>query len=154
MAETAMASHLRPARSADQPAIARMVRAAGLLPFGLDWPRFLVAERAGRIVGAGQLKLHRDGSREIASLAVLEGYRRRGIGSMLVRALLGQTDRPIFVICPAHLEVYYGRFGFRRAAAKDLPPYFLAVACAARLVGLLRRLRGRRRDVLILRRTE
>jgi N-acetylglutamate synthase-like GNAT family acetyltransferase len=147
-----MASFLRPARSLDQPAIARMVRSAGLLPFGLDWPRFLVAESAGRIVGVGQIKVHRDGSHEIASLAVLEEHRRRGIGSVLVRALLGRTDRPIYVICPAHLEVYYGRFGFRRAAARDLAPYFLAVACAARLVGLARRLRGRRRDVLILRR--
>jgi N-acetylglutamate synthase-like GNAT family acetyltransferase len=143
---------LRPARRRDQPAIDRMVRSAGLLPFGLGWPRFLVAESAGRIVGVGQLKAHGDGSREIASLAVLEGYRRRGIGSMLVRALLGRTDRPIYVICPAHLEAYYGRFGFRRAAARNLTPYFLAVACAACLVGLMRRLSGRRRDVLILRR--
>src|SRR5215213_8657856 len=96
--------NIRPARSADQPSITRMVHSAQLLPFGLDWAHFLVAETAGHIIGTGQIKLHRDGSHEIASLVVLEDYRKSGVGRMLVQALMLRTNRPIYLICPEHLE--------------------------------------------------
>ena len=46
-------------------------QAAGLNPFSLGWPRFLVAEDGGRVVGVAQIKPHGDGSRELASLAVV-----------------------------------------------------------------------------------
>ena len=65
-----MSYQIRPATQADQPAITAMVRAAGINPLSLHWPRFRVAEDAGRVVGVAQIKIHGDASRELASLAV------------------------------------------------------------------------------------
>ena len=141
---------IRSARRSDQPLISATVRSAGLIPFGVAWPRFVVAEIQGQIIGLGQLKVHCDGSYEIASLVVLEEYRHSGIGSLLMQTLMRLADRPLYLICPEHLEPYYARFGFRRASPRRLTPYFWAVAVIARIVGWIRRLRGSRRNVRIL----
>ena len=42
---------IRPAVEADQATIKAMARAARLVPRGLHWPRFLVAEEGGHVVG-------------------------------------------------------------------------------------------------------
>ncbi len=43
---------IRPASAAHQPAIAAIIRAARINPLGLNWPRFLVAEESGGLIGA------------------------------------------------------------------------------------------------------
>jgi N-acetylglutamate synthase-like GNAT family acetyltransferase len=63
----------RPATAADQQTISRMIGEAGLNRMGLKWPRFIVVEEAGSILGIGQVKPHRDGTLELASLAVVTG---------------------------------------------------------------------------------
>ncbi|HZQ09675.1 MAG TPA: GNAT family N-acetyltransferase, partial [Anaerolineae bacterium] len=93
-------------------------------PFDLDWQRFLVAEENGKIVGVGQVKPHPDGSRELASIAVIPSCQGQGIGSNLVRALLARGHDTLFLTCRAPLEAYYARFGFRRATDQELPPHF------------------------------
>jgi N-acetylglutamate synthase-like GNAT family acetyltransferase len=66
---------LRPDRPEDGPVIRRMIREARLNPFGLHIPRFWVAEVQGQVVGAVQIRPHRDGSRELASLVVDPAWR-------------------------------------------------------------------------------
>ncbi|HEY2941485.1 MAG TPA: hypothetical protein VGN09_03535, partial [Vicinamibacteria bacterium] len=62
---------IRPATQADQATIVRLVRRANLNRMNLRWPNFLVAESDGGVVGIGQVKTHRDGSRELASMVVV-----------------------------------------------------------------------------------
>ena len=121
-----MAYQIRPATQADQPAITAMVRAAGINPLSLHWPRFRVAEDAGRVVGVAQIKLHGDGSRELASLAVAPDRQGLGIGGALIQHLLAQPEGqpPLYLMCAHPLESYYIRFGFRRVERAEMPPYF------------------------------
>ncbi len=115
---------IRPARETEQKLVRQIVREAQINPFQLDWRRFLVAVADGRIVGTGQIKPHRDGSRELASIAVLTAYRHRGVASAIIRALVARQEGPLFLICRARLETFYRQFGFRRADRAELPPYF------------------------------
>ena len=50
-----------------------------------QWPNFVVAEDGGTIVGIGQVKTHGDGSRELASIAVIPARQSQGIGGRLSR---------------------------------------------------------------------
>jgi N-acetylglutamate synthase-like GNAT family acetyltransferase len=117
-----MSFRIRPATKRDRAAIKGIIRATRLNPFGLDWRRFLVAEEEGRVVGVGQVKTHRDGSRELASLAVIRGRRGKGIGGELVRALQQREAGPLHLMCRPGLESYYQRLGFHRLEEQDMPP--------------------------------
>ena len=62
------------------------------------------------------MKPHGDGSRELASLAVLPEWQGRGVGRALVHALLDGEPGPIYLTCAAGLEGYYEQFGFHRCS--------------------------------------
>ena len=117
---------LRAATAADQDAIRRMIRAAGLNPLALDWPRFVVAESIGEasqgeVVGIGQVKILGDGAPEMASLAVLPGRQGEGVGGAIVWTLLSRTPGPIYLRCASRDEGYYERFGFTTLAPEQMP---------------------------------
>jgi N-acetylglutamate synthase-like GNAT family acetyltransferase len=115
---------IRPATAADQATIRRMIRDGGINPMNLRWPNFLVAEEEGRVVGIGQVKTHRDGSHELASMAVVPDRQGAGIGSAIIEALLkGHGDGVLYLTCRRELEGYYERFGFHRVKPAD-SPYF------------------------------
>jgi N-acetylglutamate synthase-like GNAT family acetyltransferase len=113
---------IRAATEADQAAIRAIIRAAQLNPMSLDWPRFLVAEDGGEIVAVGQVKPHSDGSRELASIAVVPARQRQGLGRQVIRALLAREAGPLYLVCMNHNDSYYQQFGFRRVEAAALPP--------------------------------
>jgi len=138
---------LRDATIEDQPTIRQIVRAANINPTGLDWPRFIVAEDAGAIVGVGQVKPHRDGTRELASIAVLPARHGQGIGTAIIQDLVRRENATLHLTCRSRLQGYYERFGFRRLESRDYPPYF------ARMLPILNTL-GRffRVQVIVMRR--
>jgi len=138
---------LRDATIEDQPTIRQIVRAANINPTGLDWPRFIVAEDAGAIVGVGQVKPHRDGTRELASIAVLPARQGQGIGTAIIQDLVRREKATLHLTCRSRLQGYYERFGFRRLESRDYPPYF------ARMLPILNTL-GRffRVQVIVMRR--
>lgn len=111
---------LRPALASDQKAIRALVRQARVNPLGIKWPNFMVAEIDGQIIGIGQLKVHRDGSRELASIAVQKAYRRQGIASMIIRELLDGEEGTLYLMCLEKMEGFYQGFGFRRATGAAL----------------------------------
>ena len=115
---------LRDATVEDQPTIRQIVRAANIDPTGLDWPRFILAEDGGAIVGVGQVKPHRDGTRELASMAVIPDRQRQGVGSAIIEELLRREKGTLHLTCRSRLQGYYERFGFRLLASRDYPPYF------------------------------
>lgn len=119
--ETAMSVKIRSATAADQTTIKTIVRTAGINPMNLDWPRFLIAEDGGQIVGIGQIKPHKDGSRELASIAVIPERQGQGIGSQIIQALLAREQGILFLFCRSTLEGYYARFGFQKVERDHLP---------------------------------
>ncbi len=118
----AMQPRIRPATANDQRAIWAWVWRTGLNPLNLNWRNFVVAEVEGRLAGFGQLRPHRDGSLELASLVVRPAYRRQGIGSRIVRALLAGQRGPIYLFCESKLQPYYARTGFQPIRDTELPP--------------------------------
>lgn len=149
-----MAYRLRPATASDQPAITAIVRAAGINPFNLHWPRFLVAEAdvPPRIVGVAQIKAHGDGSRELASLAVVPDHQGEGIGGALIQALLASEQGPLHLMCRNDLEGYYVRFGFRALRPAEMPPYFRRMTRAADIFFALAARFGGKRHITVMRR--
>ena len=116
---------IRPGTAADQATIRHLIREAGINPMNLNWQHFLIAEDEGRTVGIGQVKRHRDGTRELASLAVVPDRRGQGVGSALVRELISRhAGEVLHLSCREQLQGYYERFGFVRLARAELPPYF------------------------------
>ncbi|KAK4534488.1 hypothetical protein CDCA_CDCA02G0513 [Cyanidium caldarium] len=86
--------------------IARSVLSEGMNPLGLQPQRFLVAcdrdEAAGvlRPVGFGQLRPLSKDALELASMYVLPQYRRRGIASTIIRALLDRETQRLASVPP------------------------------------------------------
>jgi amino-acid N-acetyltransferase len=143
---------IHPANAANQPAIRAIVYAARINPLGLDWRRFLVAEEQGRVVGVGQVKPHADGSRELASLAVIPERQARGIGGALIEALLAREPGPVYLMCMDWLEAYYQRFGFRRLGRAELPASFRFVGRFAPALAMISALFGKRVQPIVMRR--
>ena len=102
---------IRKATAAEQSQIRALVIGAGLLPTGLDWRRFFVADENGQIVGCGQIRSHAGGP-ELSSLVAAKLHRGRGVASSLVRTLIAQQAGPLYLICRAPLRGFYARFGF------------------------------------------
>jgi N-acetylglutamate synthase-like GNAT family acetyltransferase len=91
----------------------------------LRWPNFVVAVEDGEVVGMGQVKSHGDGSRELASIAVVPARQGQGIGSAIIEALLAREAGVVLHLsCRRELQGYYERFGFKRLDRASSPPYF------------------------------
>ncbi len=116
-----MTVSIRPATKNDQPQILALARGERIKPFGLDWPNFVVAEQSGRLVGAVQLRGHRDGSLELGSLVVAAALRKQGIAARLIeRRLEGVTGRVLIITGRRYAE-HYRRWGFARIAPAAAP---------------------------------
>jgi N-acetylglutamate synthase-like GNAT family acetyltransferase len=117
---------IRSATAADQPTIRRLIKQANLNPMSLLWSNFVIAEEAdGSIAGIGQVKPHRDGSREVASIAVVAGRQGTGIGSAVIRELITRERGGVLhLTCRREMQGYYQRFGFRLLSRAEYPPYF------------------------------
>ena len=115
---------LRAATAADQSLIRQLVRAEHLNPMRLGWANFLIAEHAEtrQNMGIGQLRPHKDGTVELASLVVVPEARGKGVGSQLVNALIAKADRPLYLMCESGKAPYYQRFGFVAIShRRDMP---------------------------------
>ncbi len=131
-------AHIRHAVKQDSWAIRRLVWRVLVNPTGLDWRRFVVAvDDQGNVLGCGQIKPHRDGSRELASIAVQPEFHGQGIGTAVIQRLLAENAPPLYLTCRAHLGSYYHRFGFETVALDEMPPYFKSIA---RMLHLFRRM--------------
>ncbi len=115
----------RPATEVDQPRILGLIKAVRLPRMNLRWPNFVVAEEDGEVIGMGQVKSHGDGSRELASIAVVPARQGEGIGTAIIQALLAREPGVVLHLsCRRELEGYYERFGFKRLEPASYPRYF------------------------------
>ena len=130
--------HLRPATKQDDKIIRKLINQARINPMGLDWRRFWVAEAAGEVIGCCQVKPHRDGSRELASLVVRPDKRGGGFAHALIEHFLAVEDCPLYLSCRTELGPLYEKFGFRTLEVEEMPLYFRRVyrfINAGKLVG-------------------
>ena len=116
---------LRPALESDAPMIRDLIHRVGINPLDLDWRHFVIAGSTGsQFMGCAQLKPHRDGSLELASLAVETGYRGQGVARAIIEHLLAHSPRPLYLMCQPALVPLYEKFGFQVIALDAMPPYF------------------------------
>jgi N-acetylglutamate synthase-like GNAT family acetyltransferase len=116
---------LRPATQDDAAPIKALVRAVRINPMDLKWQNFIVAvDAAGEFIGCGQVKTHGDGSRELASIAVVEAFRGQGVARSIIERLLADHPQPLYLTCRSSLGSFYEKFGFRGIEEDDMSPYF------------------------------
>ena len=141
---------LRPATADDAEAIRWLVHVGQINPTGLDWQRFMVAvSPAGEVIGCGQVKPHRDGSRELASLVVHPDWRGGGVARALIEHLLAVHPGNLYLMCRSVLGPFYEKFGFRIVQPAEMPKYFRRIS---RLAGVLDRLRSEGVSLLVMKR--
>lgn len=129
---------LFPALESDFPAIKALVHETGINPTGLDWRRFTVAKTPeGTFIGCGQLKPHGDGTVELASIAVTPAWRKKGVASAIIKKLMAEAPRPLYLTCLSNNEPLYEKFGFRAISGGELPKYFSRLSKVAGLVNAL-----------------
>jgi N-acetylglutamate synthase-like GNAT family acetyltransferase len=143
---------LRAATAGDLPEIKRMIRYARLNPMGIRWPRFIVAvDVDGNVIGCGQVKVHRDGSRELASLVVRRRWRRQGVARAIFNRLRREETEALWLTCASRLIPFYHRLGFYEVKnPRQMPRYFRLIR---RLVSLIAFFWGSR-DYLAIMRTQ
>ena len=122
-------STIRKATKQDSAFIRQLIWRVGINPLGLDWRRFVVAvHEHGVRIGCTQIKVHKDGSRELASVAVLPLYRHQRVAEAMIRYILEDHNPPIYLTCRSSLVSFYERFGFLEIADPEImPSYFRMV---------------------------
>ncbi|MGW8226422.1 MAG: GNAT family N-acetyltransferase [Anaerolineales bacterium] len=140
--------NIRPATEEDAPVIRNLVRIGQINPTGLKWERFMVAESEdGQVIGCCQVKQHRDGSDELASLVVDPDWRGQGIARALIEYFLEIYKGDLFLMCRSSLGRLYEKFGFREVPHEGLPRYFQRIMA---LMGLFERMRSDGLRVLVM----
>ena len=119
-----MAIVIRSAQQEDQETIVSYIQRAKINPRNLHWQNFLVAEDNGKIVGIRQVKVYKQGTREVASGFVLPEYRRRGISAQLMNELLARETGPLYTMVNPKRASYYEKFGFQPVVVSQLPADF------------------------------
>jgi N-acetylglutamate synthase-like GNAT family acetyltransferase len=109
----------------------------------------MAVDADGVVIGCVQLKPHRDGSIELASLLVVEGWRGRGVARTLIEAAVAAHDGTLYLMCRPELESLYRKFGFIPLPKEEMPPYFRRIT---RLVKVIRGLFKPMEGPLIMRR--
>jgi amino-acid N-acetyltransferase len=129
---------LRPAHETESAAIKDLIHEVGINPMGLDWKRFVVAVDANdQIIATGQIKPHGRDLHELASIAVRPEYREQGVARAIIKHLLKDSPRPLYLTCVSSLEPLYQRFGFVSISYEEMPRYFQRLSKLAGLVFLL-----------------
>jgi N-acetylglutamate synthase-like GNAT family acetyltransferase len=112
---------IRPASVGDQHAIVALVKSERLNPTNLDWRRFTVADLDGALVGAVQIRAHREGGRELGSLVVSQAHRREGLARKLIDAVLQDMTTEVWMITGRPHVPHYAHWGFLPAEAYAAP---------------------------------
>ncbi len=108
-----MSVEIRSATADDQEAIVSLVRSERLNPTALNWANFVVAVSNRELVGAAQIRQHKDGSRELGSLVVHRLWRGQGVASRLIETLLASEQGRVLTITGQTRAAYFARWGFR-----------------------------------------
>jgi N-acetylglutamate synthase-like GNAT family acetyltransferase len=141
---------LRPATEADDRRIHQIISKAQINPMGLNWRRFILAvDQNDDLIGCGQVKPHADGSRELASIAVVPEWRSRGVARAIIEYLLEQYPGKLYLTCRSQLGPMYQKFGFEAQDQAEMTPYFKRLS---RVVKFINKIAHRPVQLLVMRR--
>ncbi|MEX1071426.1 MAG: GNAT family N-acetyltransferase [Anaerolineales bacterium] len=137
------------ATAEDATKIRSLILRSAINPTALDWRRFVVARTAPEreFIGCGQIKLHADGTHELASIAVVPEWRGRGVGRAVIEALLAAHTGELYLMCQSSLGGLYTRFGFYELNEEKMPKYFRRVS---KLAGVLENLSQAGEHLLVM----
>ena len=139
---------LRPARETESRSIKDLIQLVGINPMGLDWRRFIVAVNdRDEMVACGQIKPHGGDIHELASIAVQPEHQGKGLARAVIKALLKDSPRPLYLMCESSLGVFYEKFGFRAVKYEEMPRYFQRIT---KLAGLVTTLARREERLLVM----
>ncbi|MEM7555241.1 MAG: GNAT family N-acetyltransferase [Cyanobacteria bacterium P01_A01_bin.84] len=112
---------LRQATQKDIWSIRILVLGAKLDPTQIKWQQFWLIEYQGKIIACGQLRNFLD-TQELGSLVVKKAWQNQGIGTYLVRHLVQQANKPLYLECLGQkLERFYSQRGFVKVQYENLP---------------------------------
>ena len=131
---------LRKAVIDDAVKIRQMVRNEWLNPFELNWQNFWIVEKEYTVIACGQLR-SKGNIKELSSLVVSSEYRKQGIGTYLVRHIIEQTDKKIYLSCGSNLESFYSQLGFKQVSWSKLPSQLKFEFALSRTIATIRRKR-------------
>ena len=141
---------LRPAEAEDTGKIRKLIIRSRINPSALDWRRFVVAVTPKNdLIGCGQIKPHRDGSHELASIAVEPEWQGHGVGRAIIEHLLESTEGVLYLMCRSSMGPLYEKFDFRVIGEAKMPKYFRRVS---KLAGLIEELRSEGETLFVMRR--
>ena len=121
----AAGASLRPAQTADLPAIESLLTASHLPLAGVAdaLPGFIVAESDGKIVGTAALEACSDNAL-LRSVAVAPEWRSHGLGRALVTRVIADAEarglRALYLLTTT-AEHYFPSFGFQQIMRQDVP---------------------------------
>ena len=125
-----------------------MIFQVGINPMDLNWRHFVIAvNNDEEFLGCGQVKEHRDGSLELASIAVKPEWRNLGIARKIIEHLIAIYPHPLYLTCRSKLGGFYEKFGFHIIEMEEMPIYFRRIAHLAQLFGRLKLIPG---DLLVM----
>ena len=99
----------------------KMLSQAGLPVSGVTElvDQFLVVKEGDVVVGAGVIEPHgADGL--LRSIVVHPKYQGKGVGQMLVKSLIAQTNRDLYLLTET-AEHFFVRFGFELVSREEAP---------------------------------
>lgn len=128
------------AKASDSLAIRSLIHQAGINPIGLDWRRFILAvDSHNLVIGCGQLKPHHDGSLELASIAVVQEWRGKGVARQIITNLeTAALGRSLYLTCRSGLGSFYEKLGYRVVHKDEMPRYLRRISLVASLLTKLR----------------
>lgn len=116
---------VQPATAAHAAPIYQLIVESDLFQHNLEWPNFVVAlTPQGEFIGCGQIKVHADGTHELASIAVQPQWQGRGVGRALIETLLADCTSELYLMSISALKPLYQKFGFEEIGLERMPKYF------------------------------
>ncbi|MEA5567612.1 GNAT family N-acetyltransferase [Anabaena sp. UHCC 0399] len=111
----------RKAKPRDIWLIVFLIFKARLDPTQMNWQQFLVIEYHGHLVAFGQLRNY-PLAQELGSLYVAPYFRNQGLGTFLIKKLITQANRPLYLKClTKELMIFYLKRCFTIVDYDDLP---------------------------------
>ncbi len=111
----------RPAEAVDLPAIRKLLTLVQGDFEELREEQFVVAQHSGgAILGCCRLRPYPDLC-ELASLAVADDARAKGVGRAIVDSVLSRTTAPVYLICEDHVVGFFRRFSFSLILPEEAP---------------------------------
>jgi amino-acid N-acetyltransferase len=88
----------------------------------ISFEQFVVAKDDDKLIGCVRIKYLDKDCLELTSLAVLEGYRGKKVGSKLMEEILKKENkRPVYLLCFVDKKIFYTNFGFSVIESNSLP---------------------------------